>query len=95
MNDRTHIHDLLTPLALSLHDATELISDIREVRDRAARALHDLDEALVEDLLIFAAARLAAADVDVDALARQWSEAVLRSAALRLVESLNAISDKP
>lgn len=95
MDDRALIHNVLTSAALSLHEATEHVRDIREVRDRTRQALHDVDGDLVEDLLVCAAAKLAAVDVDVEALVRQWGAPDLRSAGARLVEALNTISDRP
>lgn len=83
---------LLTSLSLSLHDATDLRPNIRNVREQVQQELPDLDSDLVEDLLISAACRMTAPDFDVDTLTRLWGTAVLQAAAPRLIEVLDEMS---
>lgn len=92
MIDHVLTHLLLTSVALSLHDAIDLVTDVRDVRAKAHDALPDVDPALVEDLLISAVAKVTGAGLDVEALTAQWGAAALHHAAPRLVAALDAVS---
>lgn len=90
--DRALTHSLLTNLALSVYNATDVrADDVRAVREEAQRALPDLDPSLVEDLLISAISVVNVPDLDIDAVTRLWGAAALRDAAPRLIAVLNGI----
>ena len=87
--DRALTRCVLAQVALSVHNATDVRTNIREVRDEAQRALPDLDPSLVEDLLITA---VTTAEPDVDAVTRLWGAAALQDAAPRLIAVLDELS---
>lgn len=95
MTDRCLDQSHLTVLALALHDATDKVTDIRAVREGVQRALEDVDPALVEDLLVSAAAKVTGVDPNIGALTRQWGSSTLTEAAPRLAAALIAVSVGP
>ena len=89
----THAH--LIAVALALYDATDVVPDIRAVRNRARRELADLDPDLVADLLIAGSGQAIGIESDVPGLVTLWGADTLHRAAPRLVEVLAAVAEHP
>lgn len=94
MTEPVEIRAHLTAVALALYDATDLVPDIRAVRERACRDLADLDSELVADLLIAASATAVGIEGDVPGLVALWGAETLHRAAPRLVEVLVVIAER-
>lgn len=94
MTEPVETQDHLTAVALALYDATDLVPDIRAVRDRALRDLADLDSELVADLLIAASATAVGIEADVPGLVELWGADTLHRAAPRLVQVLATVTGR-